>query len=62
LSLHCELTDSVGGQKVGSVDARRTVSFGGAYTVGAWATIFSSVAKDVVNELRAQMQNGAVAS
>jgi hypothetical protein len=42
---------------VGSVEARRTVSFGGAYTIGAWKTVFASVAKDVVKELQTQMQN-----
>jgi hypothetical protein len=57
LSLHCELKDSVGGSMVGSVEARRTVSFGGAYTIGAWKTVFASVAKDVVKELQTQMQN-----
>ncbi len=56
LSMHCELKESASGKLVGSVDARRTVSFGGAYTIGAWRTIFASVAKDVVGELRSQMQ------
>jgi hypothetical protein len=56
LSMHCELKDSTSGKLVGSVDARRTVSFGGGYTIGAWRTIFASVAKDVVGELRSQMQ------
>ncbi len=55
ITLHCELKDSVSGKLVGSVDAHRTVSFGGAYTIGAWKTIFASVAKDVVKELRAQI-------
>jgi hypothetical protein len=57
LSLHCELKDSQSGSIVGNADARRTVSFGGAYTIGAWKTIFASVAKDVVNALRTQMQD-----
>jgi uncharacterized protein DUF4410 len=56
LSMHCDLKDSVSGKLAGSVDARRTVSFGGAYTIGAWRTIFASVAKDVVGELRSQMR------
>jgi hypothetical protein len=57
LSMHCELKDSTSGKLAGSVDARRTVSFGGAYTIGAWRAIFASVAKDVVGELRSQMRN-----
>jgi uncharacterized protein DUF4410 len=55
LSMHCELKDSASGKLIGSVDARRTVSFGGALTIGAWRTIFASVAKDVVKELRSQV-------
>jgi uncharacterized protein DUF4410 len=55
ITLHCELKESVSGKLVGSVDARRTVTFGGAYTIGAWRTIFADVAKDVVKELRAQI-------
>jgi len=35
IALHSELKDSASGKLVGSVDARRTVSFGGAYTIGA---------------------------
>jgi len=40
---------------VGTVRARRTVSFGGAYTIGAWRSIFSSVAEDIVSELRSRI-------
>jgi hypothetical protein len=40
---------------VGTVRARRTVSFGGVYTIGAWRTIFSSVADDMVSELRSKI-------
>jgi len=55
LGLHCELKDSGSGRLVGSADARRTVSFGGAYSIGAWKTIFPSVADDVVKDLRSQI-------
>ena len=55
ITLHCELKESGSEKLVGSVEAHRTVSFGGAYTIGAWKTIFASVAKDVVKELRAQI-------
>ena len=40
---------------VGTVQARRTVSFGGAYTIGAWRSIFSSVADDIVSDLRSKI-------
>ncbi len=39
-------------QLVGYEQARRTVSIGGGYTIGAWKTIFRSVAVDIVEDLR----------
>jgi hypothetical protein len=45
-----------GDRLVGSVEARRTVSIGGGYTIGAWRTIFASVANDMVSDLRSQIQ------
>jgi len=56
LSIHCELKDSASGKLAGSVDAHRTVTFGGAYTIEAWQSIFASVAKDVVGDLRSHIQ------
>lgn len=41
-----------GDQLVGSEQARRTVSIGGGYTIGAWRTIFNSIAEDIVDDLR----------
>src|SRR5712692_2636283 len=54
VSVECELRAA--NQLVGTVRARRTVSFGGVYTIGAWRTIFASVADDVVSELRAKIR------
>jgi hypothetical protein len=53
LTIQCDLED--GEQVVGSAEARRTISFGGGYTIGAWQTIFNSVAKDVVKDLNSQI-------
>jgi len=53
LTVHCELWE--GQEKIGAAEASRTVSMGGGYTIGAWRTIFASVAKDVVADLRKQM-------
>jgi hypothetical protein len=53
LAVECELRD--GDQLVGTLRARRTVSIGGAYTIGAWRTIFASLADDVVTELRGKI-------
>lgn len=41
-----------GDQLVGSERARRTVSIGGAYTIGAWRTILDSIAEDIADDLR----------
>jgi hypothetical protein len=40
------------GNIVGSVDAYRTVSIGGVFSVGAWKTIFADVADDIVEEIK----------
>lgn len=50
LSVQCDLKE--GSQLVGSVEARRTVSAGGAYTIGAWSTIFTNLAGDIVEDLQ----------
>jgi len=56
ISVHCDLARADGGALVGSVDARRTVSVGGAYSIGAWKTIFKRVSKDIVEELSAKFE------
>ena len=50
LIIQSDLRDNNG--IVGSVEAKRTVSIGGGYTIGAWKTVFASIAKDVVKDLR----------
>ncbi|PWB81342.1 MAG: hypothetical protein C3F08_02115 [Candidatus Methylomirabilota bacterium] len=54
LTVRGDLKD--GERLVGSVDARRTVSFGGAFTIGAWKSIVGNVAEDIVGELHAKLQ------
>lgn len=53
LSIEGELRDE--DRLVASFQARRTVSFGGGYTIGAWKTIFADVAKDIVKDIRSQI-------
>jgi hypothetical protein len=53
LTVHCDLYEK--DHVVGSADVHRTVTAGGAYTIGAWKTIFANVAKDLVSDLRKQM-------
>lgn len=52
LEVHCTLVSKLGGEILGSIDAKRTVSMGGGYSIGAWRTICDSVAKDIVEELQ----------
>jgi uncharacterized protein DUF4410 len=54
VSVEGELRDA--NRLVGTVRARRTVSFGGGYTIGAWRTIFASIADDIVSELREKIR------
>lgn len=49
LSVQSDLKE--GDAIIGSADARRVVSAGGAYTIGAWKTIFTNVSNDVVSDL-----------
>lgn len=37
---------------VGSVDALRTVSWGGGFSIGAWSTVFGQLGDDIVKELK----------
>jgi len=56
LSVECDLKRKADGRKVGSIQARRTVSVGGAYSIGAWRTIVESVSKDVVKEVQTKLR------
>jgi len=55
LSVHVELKENPSGKMMGSVDARRTVSIGGGYSIGAWKTVFGNLAEDVVDELKTKI-------
>jgi hypothetical protein len=55
LVVRARLTDPEG-HEVGQVDAKRTVEAGGLYTVGAWETVFGSLAGDVVTDLEEQVK------
>ena len=56
LSIQGDLKEQTSGKIIGSVEARRSISFGGLYTIGAWMTIFPSVAEDVVDELQSKLR------
>ena len=53
LRVQCDLV--VGEKIVGSADTKRTVDAGGAYTIGAWQTIFKSTAEDLVKDVAANL-------
>ena len=43
-------------RQIGSVDAKRKIYAGGAYTIGAWKTVFEDVANDLITELSKQLR------
>jgi hypothetical protein len=47
-----------GDRKVGSISTKRTVDAGGAYTAGAYKSIFGSVAEDIVTDLKKKLSPG----
>ena len=47
-----------GDKKVGEVSTKRTVDAGGAYTAGAYLSIFGSVAEDIVADLKVKLSAG----
>jgi hypothetical protein len=53
LTIRCKLLDS--DRNIGTIDARRTVDAGGAYTAGAWEKVFSHVASDVAQDIREKL-------
>ena len=55
LIIQSDLRDN-SGIVVGSVTATRTVTAGGGYTIGAWKTVFTKLAKDVVDDLQKNIQ------
>ena len=42
-------------QVLGSIKTKNTVDAGGAYTIGAWKTIFEDAAEEIVKELKESM-------
>lgn len=58
LAVRGALRDTRSGALAASVVHRRSVHFGGAYTIGAWKTIFSAVADDVAHDLRVRIEQG----
>ena len=54
LIVECKLRE--GAREVGTARAMRTISIGGAYSIGQWKIIFKSVATDIACDLKEQLQ------
>ena len=50
-----KIYSSKGKKYIGFVDANRTVSVGGAFTIGAWRKVFKGIAEDTINGIFQQM-------
>lgn len=50
-TVHAELVDRKTGGVIGELRSRQTVSFGGAYSIGAYAYICKRVADDLIGEI-----------
>jgi hypothetical protein len=53
LTVHCDLMD--GDKVAGSLEIRRTISWGAGYTFTPWKSIFPRVASDVADELKKKL-------
>lgn len=51
------LTDVSSGEIAGEIDHERGVYMGGAYTIGAWESIFATIANDIATELENRIEN-----
>lgn len=58
LAVRGELADAKTGASAGTLEHKRGVYFGGAYTIGAWKTIFRSVADDMARDLKIRIDGG----
>jgi len=54
IEVSSEVLDSES-KTIGSIKTRNTVDAGGAFTVGAWKTVFEDAAEEVVKELKESM-------
>jgi hypothetical protein len=58
LAVEGTLTDAASGALAAHVVHRRSVHWGGAYTIGAWRSIFGEVAGDIAADLRVRIEQG----
>lgn len=58
LAVEGTLRDAQTGAMAGTIRHERSVHFGGAYTIGAWAYIFDQVADDLARDLKIRIDQG----
>jgi hypothetical protein len=56
LTVKCEIQQN--GVHMGEIDSRRTIVFGGLYTIGEWKDIFGPVTDDIVDALKVKIKQG----
>jgi len=56
LTVRCDIQQH--GVSVGKINVRRTVEFGGVYSIGQWSIIFGRVAGDIVDKLKDKVAQG----
>ena len=52
-----KLTDISAGRVVGELDHERAIHAGGAFTIGAWQTVFKGIADDITTQLQNRIEN-----
>ena len=52
-----KLTDMSTGQVAGELDHERAIHAGGAFTIGAWETVFKGIADDIATQLYNRIEN-----
>jgi hypothetical protein len=58
LSVDGSLRDAATGELAATIQHRRSIHWGGAYTIGAWRNVFGWVADDIAADLRVRILQG----
>jgi hypothetical protein len=58
LAVRGELTEAKTGASAGTIEHKRGIYIGGVFTIGAWKTIFQSVADDMAKDLKIRIDGG----
>ena len=50
-AVQVDIKEKTSGQKLGAIAVRRSIGFGGAFTIGAYRTVFKDVAIAIANQV-----------